>query len=93
MSGFTIEKATTADAKALADVYLDRPTTAFNRLTHGSVSPAVLNGGLNEMFAKSLNDPDEVQLVARDEGHPDRKIVSYINLSRESEVVPMTAEV
>lgn len=93
MLGFTIEKATAADAKALADVYQDRPTTAFNRLTHGSVDLAVFNGGLGEMFAESLHDPNEVQLVARDEGHPDRKIVSYINLSRESEVVPMTAEV
>lgn len=93
MSGFTIEKATTADARALAHVYQDRPTTAFNRLTHSSVNPAVFNGGLGEMFANSLHDPDEVQLVARDEGHPYRKIVSYINLSRESEVIPMTAEV
>lgn len=93
MNGFTIERASASDAKAIADIYQDRPVTAFNRLTHGTVDATALNSLLEDMFAESLRDPDEVTFVARDEKDPDRSVVSYVNLARKEEMVPMTAEV
>lgn len=93
MSDFKIQRATASDAKAIADIYQDRPTTEFNRLTHGTVNPSVFNSGLVEMFAESLRDPDEMLFVARDESHAERPVVSYINLARKTHVIPMTNEV
>lgn len=90
---FTIEKASLTDAKAIADIYQDRPVTAWNRLTHGTVDPSVFNAGLEDMFAESLRDPDEVLFLARDEDHPERKVVSYVNLAARPALVPMTDEV
>ncbi|KAJ0106953.1 gnat family acetyltransferase [Diaporthe amygdali] len=89
---FTVEKASLSDAKAIADIYQDRPVTAWNRLTHGTVDPSVFNAGLEDMFAESLQDPDEVLFLARDDDHPDRKVVSYVNLARKPALVPMTDE-
>jgi hypothetical protein len=90
----TIERASISDAKAIADVYQDRPITAWNSLTHGTVQPAVLNAGLEEMFAESLQDPEhEVLFVARDADHPERRVVSYVNLVLRPALVPMTEEV
>lgn len=93
MNGFTIEHASASDAKAIADVYQDRPATTFNRLTHDTVDATAFNSLLEDMFAESLRDPNEVTLVARDERDPDRIVVSYVNLAKREEVVPMTAEV
>lgn len=90
---FTVEKASLPDAKAIADIYQDRPVTAWNRLTHGTVNPSVLAAGLEDMFAESLQDPDEVMFLARDDDHPDRKVVSYVNLARQPALAPMTDEV
>lgn len=90
---FTIEKASVSDAKAIADIYQDRPVTAWNRLTHGTVDPSVFNAGLEDMFAESLRDPDEVLFLARDEDHPDRRVVSYVNLAIKPALAPMTDEV
>lgn len=90
---FTVEKASLSDAKAIADIYQDRPVTAWNRLTHGTVDPSVFNAGLEDMFAESLQDPDEVLFLARDDDHPDRKAVSYVNLARKPALLPMTDEV
>lgn len=90
---FTVEKASLSDAKAIADIYQDRPVTAWNRLTHGTVDPSVFNAGLEDMFAESLRDPDEVLFLARDEDHPDRRVVSYVNLAKKAALVPMTDEV
>lgn len=90
---FTVEKASLSDAKAIAGIYQDRPVTAWNRLTHGTVDPSVFNAGLEDMFAVSLRDPDEVLFLARDEDHPDRKVVSYVNLARQPALAPMTDEV
>ncbi|KAG6364044.1 hypothetical protein INS49_009147 [Diaporthe citri] len=89
---FTIEKASPSDAKAIADIYQDRPATAWNRLTHGTVDPSVFNAGLEDMFAESLRDPDEVLFLARDEDHPDRRVVSYVNLAARPALAPMTDE-
>lgn len=93
MSNFKIHKATASDAKAIADIYQDRPITGFSRLTHGTVDPSVFHSGLAEMFAESLGNSDEMLLVARDESHPERRVVSYISLARKTHVVPMTDEV
>lgn len=90
MSDIRIERATAADAKAIAAIYQDRPPTNFNRLTHGQVDTAVFHDGLEDMFAASLRGPNEVLLVARDE---DDSVVSYINLARKDGMVPMTTEV
>lgn len=90
---FTVEKASLSDAKAIADIYQDRPVTAWNRLTHGTVDPSVFNAGLEDMFAESLRDPDEVLFLARDEDHPDRRVVSYVNLAAKPALAPMTDEV
>lgn len=90
---FTVEKASPSDAKAIADIYQDRPVTAWNRLTHGTVDPSVFNAGLEDMFAESLRDSDEVLFLARDEDHPDRRVVSYVNLAKKPALVPMTDEV
>lgn len=90
MSGTRIERATAADAKAIAAIYQDRPSTNINRLTHGGVDPSVFRAGLEAMFAASLRDPDEVLLVARDE---DRRVVGYVNLAARDAVVPTTPEV
>lgn len=93
MSSLKIRKATAADAKAIADIYQDRPITNFNQLTHGTVDQSVFSSGLDDMFTESLRDPEEVLFVACDENHAEPRIVSYINLARKSEVVPMTDEV
>ncbi|KAL1869353.1 hypothetical protein Daus18300_005565 [Diaporthe australafricana] len=89
---FTIEKASLSDAKAIADVYQDRPVTAWNRLTHGTVDASVFNAGLEDMFAESLGDSDEVLYLVRDDDLPDRKVVSYVNLATKPALAPMTDE-
>lgn len=90
---FTVERASPSDARAIADIYQDRQVTAWNRLTHGTVDPSVFNAGLEDMFAESLRDPDEILFVARDEDHPDRMVVSYVNLVTKPALAPMTEEV
>ncbi|KAG8157902.1 hypothetical protein KVR01_012174 [Diaporthe batatas] len=44
------------------------------------------------MFAESLRDPDEVLFVARDDDHPGRKAVSYVNLVIKPALASMTEE-
>ncbi|KAF3766884.1 hypothetical protein M406DRAFT_327999 [Cryphonectria parasitica EP155] len=89
MLGVPIEKATAADAKAVADIYQDRPTNNFNRLSHGNVSPSVFNAGLEAMFAESLQDPNELLLVYRDESHPERKVETIAARAKyEARVMP-----
>lgn len=91
MSDITVSKTSLeADAKAIADIYQDRPPTKINHLTHGNVDASVFNAGLEKMFAESIRNPDELLYVARDADH---KAVSYINLARQAAVVPMTVEV
>ena len=72
---FTIRQARTDDAAAIAKIFTSDETSSFLRLQLGTVNPAVLNQGMTERLAESIQKPDQVWVIACDD--ESGEIVSY----------------
>ena len=64
---FTIKHATTTDAAAITKIFLSDSSRSFLQLQMGTVDPVVLNEGMLERIAESIQKPDQEYLVAQDD--------------------------
>lgn len=72
MLPFTIRKATTNDAAAIATILTSDKTSSFLRLQLGTGDPAVLNDGLTNRMTKSILESRQLYIVACDD-----EVISY----------------
>jgi hypothetical protein len=72
---FAIQQANTDDATAIAKIFTSDETSSFLLLQLGIVDPAVLNQGLTERLAESIQKPDQLWIIACDD--ESGEIVSY----------------
>ena len=72
---FTVEEATPEDAAAIAKIFVSNETSSMLRLQLGTVDPGVLNEGLTERLAESIQKKGQTYIIARDDEAGE--IVSY----------------
>lgn len=72
---FTLEEAKVDDAAAIAKIFTSDETSNFLRMQLGTVDPSVLNEGMTERLAESIQKEGHVYIIARNDDTGE--IVSY----------------